>query len=410
MAEFIEEALTHSRQSVFTDESTLSFDYVPPKLLHREEQLKRLAETFHTVIEKPGALSPRAFIFGEVGVGKTALVKYFGEGMIRVAKNKEIKLLYVHINCRTVESKWALVLNIAMAVDPKELNIRGYGPNQMLHEIYDYLEYNNMYLLLALDEIDFFIKRTGENILYDFVRLNEELINVPKRLALIFISRDRTIYDLPQVDKSTLSSLFSANTIQLQQYLPTELTDILTQRVKLAFKPNTVLEEVIDFIADEAGKQGDARYAIELLALAGRYADIDQSKWVTPDHVRKAKSSIHPRIRKDDQYPLSKKEKAILLAVARSLEPEEAYVSFEEVQENFHVCCEELNLDKAGPIQLQGILCELAKTGLISIKQSNKKLFVSFPEIPIELFRHELEELLRHERKNQSANKKRPLR
>ena len=406
MAEYIDVAISKIKDSVFIDESKLDFDYMPPRLSHRDIQLKRLAQAFHLLLDNPGRASPKALILGGVGVGKTVLAKYFGENLVKVAKSREINLVHVYLNCRTVESKWSLMLNLAMKINPCELAVRGYGPSQMLRGIYDYLNDNDIYLLLTLDEVDFFIKRTGENVIYDFTRLSEELANLPKRMAVIFVARDHEIYEFPQLDPSTVSTLFGANTIELPPYQASELKNILIQRTIEAFKPNTVSEEVLDFIADIAGERGDARYAIEILAFAGRYADLEDAKSVTPEHVRKARSKIHPRIRRDDLIPLSIQEKTILLAVARGLKPDEAYIDLKDVRKMYQICCEEYGLTKIGFAQLQGILTELSETGLINMKHFESRLLVSLPEIPVEILRRELENIIGDERNRKHQNKK----
>jgi len=406
VAEYIEVAISKIRDSVFTDESKLDLDYMPPRLPHRDAQLKRLAQAFHLLLDSPGRASPRALVLGGVGVGKTVLAKYFGESLVKVAKSRSINLVYVYLNCRTVESRWSLVLNLATKINPHELAIRGYGPNQMLRGIYDYLNDNDLYLLLALDEVDFFIKRTGENVIYDFTRISEELANFPKRIAAIFIAQNHGIYELPQLDPSTVSTLFGANTIELPPYQISELKNILVQRAIEAFKPHTVSEEVIDFITDIAGEQGDARYAIEILAFAGRHADLEDAKRVTPEHVRKARSKIHPRIRRDDLIPLSIQEKAVLLAAARGLRLDDAYIDLKDARKAYQICCEEYGLTKIGLAQLQGVLTELSKTGLINMKYLEGRLLVSLPEIPIEILRRELDKMIRNEGNSNSQNQK----
>ena len=78
----------------------------------------------------------------------------------------------------------------------------------------------------------------------------------------------------------------------------------------------------------------------------------------------------------------------------RSLEPDEVYVDLREIRQAYAMCCEEYRLTRVGPAQLQGILAELAKTGLIHIKRSKDRLLVSLPEIPVDNLRKELETII----------------
>ena len=65
-------------RSVFIDEGVLDLNYVPPRLLHRDEELRFLNGLFRFVIEAPYEMSQRAVIVGGVGSGKTALAQRFG--------------------------------------------------------------------------------------------------------------------------------------------------------------------------------------------------------------------------------------------------------------------------------------------------------------------------------------------
>src|SRR3989442_5702522 len=88
-------------------------------------------------------------------------------------------------------------------------------------------------------------------------------------------------------DRSTLSTL-QRNVIRLDRYTINQLESILRERVELGFKEGTISEEVVEFIADLAAPACDARYAIELVCRAGKYAGTATSREVTAGHVRAA--------------------------------------------------------------------------------------------------------------------------
>ncbi len=390
MKNYIEEVLS-SRDSLFLNESTLDFGHVPSKLPHRGDQLKRLANDFRVLLDKPGSVNPKVIVLGETGVGKTVLTKYFGNDLLRVARDRGVKLHFIYVNCRTVEGRWGFALNIARRLSPFDLHLKGCSPNQMLSEIYGYLGAKDEYLLLAIDEVDFFIKRTGQDVIYDLLRLNEEYPNSQRRIAPIFIARDRGIFHLPELDSSTISSLSGADVIELSPYDGDELKDILWQRVEVAFVENSVPGEVIDFIADIASAQGDARYAIELLWLAGKYADSEQGKRIEPDHVRKARAQTHPWIGRNELAGIPLDEKLILLAVTRSFKASDVFVNLREVEGVYRGCCEEWDQPRGGPSQLQRALMRLATIGLIDVKQDRGEVRVNIPNTPIGTLEHELE-------------------
>jgi cell division control protein 6 len=65
-----------------------------------------------------------------------------------------------------------------------------------------------------------------------------------------------------------------------------QLEQILKERVKQAFRPGTVPEEVIEVIAESvAEKSGDCREALETLLRAGRKADQEGESEVTVESL-----------------------------------------------------------------------------------------------------------------------------
>ncbi len=74
-----------------------------------------------------------------------------------------------------------------------------------------------------------------------------------------------------------------------------QLIDILSQRVSMAFELGAVEEDVVDLIAELAFTEtGNARFGIELLWRAGKYADAQEAGMVEPECVRMAVSNIVP--------------------------------------------------------------------------------------------------------------------
>src|SRR6266567_5041301 len=194
----------------------------------------------------------------------------------------------------------------------------------------DQLESKNLHIILTLDEADVLIKAEGSTSLYNLTRIQEERPGRPVRLSLIVIIRE--LRNLDDLDRSTQSTL-QRNVIRLDRYTINQLESILRERVELAFKEGTISEEVVEFIADMAAPAGDARYAIELVWRAGKYADTETSREVTAEHVRAAAQSVYPVMRTDYAQHLNLHEKLLLLGLARTLErTQETYASMGETE------------------------------------------------------------------------------
>ena len=52
-------------------------NYIPPKLLHRNKELKSLLSIFHSSLNPEDQFNINAYIYGIRGVGKTVFSKYF---------------------------------------------------------------------------------------------------------------------------------------------------------------------------------------------------------------------------------------------------------------------------------------------------------------------------------------------
>jgi cell division control protein 6 len=360
--------------SVFKDESKLSLDYVPPRLPHRDQELKSLASHFRSVIENPGNVAPKVIITGNIGTGKTVLSKRFGEDFQKYAKKKNLNLKYIYANCRESGSFFNVIKNIIIQNYEPTLPQRGYSSKELLNNFMRILDKKNSYALLVLDELEALVKKEGSDPIFSLTRIHETRPpNAPQRISIIFIFREperERIFKL--LDKSTLSTL-GHSIINLEKYTSKQLEEILDYRIQEAFKENAVPMETIKLIADLSAPFGDARFAIELCWIAGKIADSQYEPKVLPEHVRKAQMRAHPSLRIEDLRFLSLHEKLLLLAISRQLRGcEDAYASIGDVEETYRVVSEEFNEKPRAHTQIWKYIQSLSATGLISTKVSGK--------------------------------------
>jgi len=384
--------------SVFKDESKLDINYIPSSLPHRGPQLNLLNQFFRFSVESPGKMTQRVMITGNIGTGKTVLSQHFGLNIMKEAEERNINLNYVHVNCRECKGSLFMILQRTILKFYPHFPRRGYSAEELLQALMQILDEQNVYLILALDELDALIRVEGSDPLYNLTRIQEERPKASQRLSLICILRQPEYLDA--LDPSARSTL-QRNVIHLEEYSKSQLQDILNDRVNLAFRHGTIFAPTVDLIAELASSEGgDARYAIELLWRAGKYADASEMREVSPECVRKAAVSVYPVVRKDMISSLGLHEKLFLLGVARRFrQAGTAYMSMGEAEDAYAVVCEEYGEKKRGHTQLWKYVKELSVSGIIETKasgagQRGKTTLISLPRVPASDLEEELSKAL----------------
>lgn len=383
-------------RSVFVDEGILDLNYVPPYLLHREAELRFLSDLFRFIVDAPYEMSQRVVILGDVGTGKTALAQRFGLNLMFDARRRRVRAKYVHINCRKLRGSLFMILLRAVRAFRPQFPDRGYSANELLDTLMRVLDEENEQLVLCLDEVDALIEKDGDA-LYYLTRVQEERMEESRRLSLICISKDSETFQ--ELDKSTLSTL-QRNVIRMSEYTQPQLSDILISRAEQAFRPGAIPLEVVDFIGELAAAEGgDARYAIDILWRAGKYADSVYSREVLPEHIRKAAATLFPTLREEEVKQLSRHEQLVLLAIARHFRHiREAHATTSEVERSYHVVCEEYGEKPRGHTQFWKYLNQLKWLDVVSstLRASGKgrTQLISLPKVPAEDLEREVTRIL----------------
>ncbi len=384
-------------RSVFVDEGILDLNYVPPTLLHREGELRFLTGLFRFIFNAPYEMTQRAIIVGGVGTGKTALAQRFGINLAAEARKRRTRARYIHINCRELRGSLFMVIRRAVKALKPGFPDRGYSADELLETLMRVLDEVDEQLVLCLDEVDALIDVEGSDAIYNLTRAQEERMEGPRRLSLICISK--SLDPFQKLDRSTLSTL-QRNIIHLPDYTKPQLSDIVRSRAELAFRVDAIPPEVVDFIGElAAAENGDARYAIDLLWRAGKYADTTYSREVMPEHVRSAAATLFPALREETVQQLSLHEKLTLLAIARHFKHSpEPYASTGDVEQSYQVVCEEYGEEPRGHTQFWKYLNQLKILDAVSIRLQatprGRTHLISLPKIPAEKLEKEVTRIL----------------
>ncbi len=354
---------------IFRDKEKLSPRYLPSKLVHREKELKLLramtsdlaiGEKFLRVIQ----------VQGPAGMGKTSAVHMVGRDLERVNKKYGFNFKYIYINLKLeAPSKFVLFNNIAGKVDPV-LRSRNLTAEELLHEILEYLRKKDIRVVLALDEIDYFLRFSRDSsIIYDLTRFSELKLGEPVNIVgLITIARDpswRKI--LTSGERSSLGRLI----VNFRPYAKEQLFDILRYRALEAFREGAISDEIIEYISDITAEyaNSDVRYALDILLFSGMIAESEGAQRVNMDHVRYAISQTTPAITTEDLMNLRDREKLVLLAVAISLKfSKTPHVNIEEIWSTLQLILEERGLRPISRRKFIEELQSLADKGIIDIQ------------------------------------------
>ncbi len=304
---------------------------------------------------------------------------------------------YVHVNCSKSRN---LVGIIREAKDSLYLHIpdRGVSSNELLSAFLKLLSRENMYLILALDEFEYFLNTAPPEDRHAIIRMYDILQEEVKRVNMIFIVRGSPANVWSRVDSVTGSYLMK-NFIPFEPYRALELYTILKDRVDAAFHQGVVGDEVLDYISKmsgyDTGGDGNARKALAVLHAAGKLADKDladgRATRVTIDHVRQVVAQEYPALIDllDSLHYLSLHEilvlKAVLLAMRESgLD----YVPMSLIETTYSKVCEEIGEKPRKHTQIYTYLTDLRQRGIIITKTSLKgrrgrSTYVGFGAAPL---------------------------
>jgi cell division control protein 6 len=273
---------------IFIKKDTLSTDFTPDNIPHREKQIEEIALMLAPILrgEKPS----NVFIYGKTGTGKSLCVRRVSDKLQETADNAGRLVKTVYVNCKmkkVADTEYRLLAQI-MSFFGKDVPFTGLPTNTLYQMLFKTLEESGGNVILVLDEIDALMEKVGDDILYNITRINQDIRDA--KITIIGISNKVSFID--NLDPRIRSSLSEEEMI-FPPYNANELRDILTERTKTAFNENAVdLAVITKCAALGAQEHGDARKALDLLRVAAELAERDGSARVTERYVDHAEEKL----------------------------------------------------------------------------------------------------------------------
>jgi len=377
--------------AIIKDGRKLSFEYVPDKLVHREEQMRLLEMLFRPMVMNGSSCS--AFLTGGVGTGKTVTAKRFCDDLLKYYAGNSKLLDYNYINCRIRNTAYGVLLQIVRYFDPGYPD-RGFSADEMLRSLKRHVGTQARPLVLVLDEVDVLLKSSNSDLVYQLSRISDDMQGGAS-VSLIMISQE-PISEM--LDNASMSSFKRANVIKFERYSKNELKDIVLARAEEALMPGVFDVEVADLLADIGKIYGDARLVIEMLEKAASIAEENKSGKLTADDVRSANAMIYSNVSENKLATLDMKRKVALLAIARAIKGE-PYVSITRAEKTYEVVCEEYGQTARKHTQFWTYVQDMEKMNLLdtlvkSETDGGRVTYISIPDIPPKELAKKLEYLL----------------
>lgn len=363
---FFQDFLT--KQSSFLNKEVLQSSYTPETVPHRDNEIKQIANILapSLKLERPSNL----FIYGKTGTGKTLTVKYVTKTLSEAAKEKKIPLRIIYLNCKLkkiADTEYRLVAQIAREFG-KAIPSTGLPTDEVYKIFFNVLDKERQVVLLVLDEIDQLIKKTGDEILYNLTRINEDLKN--SQISLVGISNDLMFAET--LDPRVKSSL-SEEELVFPPYNALQIQDILRQRAKNAFKEGVLAEGVVEKCSAYAAKEhGDARRALELLRVAGEIAERKDDDKIILAHIDEADKKIEHDKVLDMVKTQPKQFQATLYAIITIKPKTRNFIFTGEVYEVYKNICYKTALTPLTQRRISDILGEFDMLGIINARVISK--------------------------------------
>ncbi len=369
------------KNGLFSDKKVLQTAHLPETVAHREVQIKQIANILAPCLklEKPSNL----FIYGKTGTGKTLTIKHTITHLSFLSKQKNIPLKIVYINCKlkkVADTEYRLIAQLIKEFG-QEIAPTGLPTDEVYKSFFEIIDKEKQLVLLVLDEIDQLVKKTGDGILYNLVRINEDLKNA--QITLVGISNDLIFIDT--IDPRVRSSL-SEEEIIFPPYNALEIKDILKERVKNAFKKDCLEYGVIEKCAAYAAREhGDARRALDLLRVAGEIAERDNYDKVKIEHVDQAEEKIEKDRITDTIAYQPKQSQAALYAIFSlwSQKRKEDSMFTGDVYEVYKKISAMAGLRPLTQRRISDIVAELDMLGVINAKVTSKGRYGRTREISV---------------------------
>jgi cell division control protein 6 len=251
--------------SLFRDEHSLNYEFLPKELPFREDQQHALANVLAPLLH--GRSGRNVLVHGAPGIGKTAAAR----AVLRELEEKHDEVQYAFVNCWQYPTTFRILVQLCDAFNYRLTH------NKKTDELMDIIQHNlaKRPWVLVFDEID-----KAEDV--DFLYF---LLERAPRASIILITN---YFDwLADLDERIRSRLLP-EILEFKPYTLPEVEAILRKRLPFAFQDDVWDDDAFALVAKTCSQTGDIRTGLYLLRESGNVAEEKFASRIALAHAERA--------------------------------------------------------------------------------------------------------------------------
>jgi len=355
------------KRNIFANKDALGESYQPDRIEERDEEIDEYRDALQPVID--GWEPNNVFLYGNTGVGKTAVTDYLLEQLQADADGyDDVNLTVVTLNCKSLTSSYQVAVELVNKLRPHggEISSTGYPQQTVFEKLFRELDKIGGTILIVLDEIDAIGDQ--DDLLYELprARANDKLDET--KVGVIGVSNDFKFRD--RLDPRVQDTLCERE-IQFPPYDAMELESILQSRAAISIVEDSVQDGVLDLCAALAARDtGSARQALDLLQLAGEAAENTDAAEIKIQHVEAAQEKLEQERVEEGMRDLTRHGEVALLAMISKTAKGNTPCRTKRVYQEYLKLCESAGVDSLAQRSVHNHLSDLRMLGILSSNEN----------------------------------------
>ncbi|MFC6823516.1 orc1/cdc6 family replication initiation protein [Halopelagius fulvigenes] len=355
------------KQNIFHNKDALGESYRPERIQERDEEIDEYMDALQPVVD--GWEPNNVFLYGNTGVGKTAVTEYLLKVLREdVEQYDDVNLHVLSLNCKTLNSSYQVAIELVNELRPPggEISSTGYPQQTVFKKLYKELDELGGTILVVLDEIDSIGER--DELLYELPRARSNGKLEHAKVGIVGISNDFKFRD--RLDPRAQDTLCERE-LHFPPYDAPELQNILKSRAGVALSEGAYEEGALNLCAALAARDsGSARQALDLLRLAGEYAENRDDECITRDHVETAREKLEQERVVEGMRELTVNGHYALLAVVSKAAQRETPCRMRDVYDEYVNLCEKADIEPLAQRSIHNHLSDLRMLGILSAEEN----------------------------------------